>query len=349
MRIKEYINKIGINYTSGITSGQLYQGYLKMLINTYASDVSVTEGPVKLACSTPDYIITKGNIPVGYMLTFGIDKPLDSQGNKKEFALCKKNLANLMLTNHLEFHLYRDGIFTSSASIAEIKNGGVISKPGDHASVEALIKEFSSYQRVASNSSLKLSRTTAKIAQLLAAVMEKSIIQDEKKHKNQHYESSKITLKEKLTDISIVLRNDISAKDLANIYAQTISYGMFAARLYGGPALQEFSRYNAADFIPLSYPFLKKLYQYLAGEDLDDRLTWIINELADVFRNIDIAALLENFMKPAQQINPVINFHKNFLNEYNPGLLKERGEILATEPLVRFMMQAVNDCISSIE
>ena len=71
---------------------------------------------------------------------------------------------------------------------------------------------------------------------------------------------------------------------------------MFAARLYGGPALEEFSRYNAVDFIPLSYPFLKKLFQYLAGEDLDDRLTWFLNELADVFRKIDIAALMENFL-----------------------------------------------------
>ncbi len=328
MRIKEYIDKIGKNHKPGITSGQLYQGYLKMLIKTYASDVSVAEGPVKLACGTPDYIITKGNIPVGHILIFGIDKPLDSQGNKKEFTLCKKNLTNLMFTNHLEFLLYRDGILASSASIAEIKNGKVISKPGDHASAEALIKEFSSYQRVASNSSLKLSRTIAKTAQLLAAVIEKSIIQDERKHKNQHHEPSKITLKEQLTDFSIVLRNDISAKYLADIYAQTISYGMFAARLYGGPALEEFSRYNAADFIPLSYPFLKKLFQYLAGEDLDARLIWIINELADVFRNIDIAALMENFQKSAHKLIQLFIFIKTSWMSIIPDSIKNRVKYL---------------------
>jgi len=349
MRIKEYIDKIGRNYKPGITSRKLFQGYVKMLINTYASDVSVAEVPGRLACGTQDYIITKGNIPVGHCLTISIDKPLDSLGNKNELALCKKNLANLIVTNHHEFHLYRNGILASSASIAKIQNGMVVSTPGSHLHAEALLKEFLCYQRIVINSSLMLSRTIAQTAQLLALVLEKSIIQDEQKSNSHHSEPSKITLKEQLTDISIVLRKDISAKDLADIYAQTISYGMFSARLYGGPAMEEFSRYNAAGFIPPSYFFLKNLFQYLAGEDLDNRLTWIIDELADVFRNIEIASIVEDFLKSAQQNNPAIYFHKNFLDEYCPRLHKERDEIPATEPLVRFIMQAVDVCISSIQ
>ena len=90
MRIKEYIDNIGKNYKPGITSGQPYQGYLKMLIKNSASDVSVAEVPVKFISSTPDFIITKGNIPVGHILTFGIDKPLDSRGSKKSLRSAKK-------------------------------------------------------------------------------------------------------------------------------------------------------------------------------------------------------------------------------------------------------------------
>jgi len=349
MTIRQYFAKIAEKYNSGITSGQSFREDLKILIEDCAPDVSVIENPAKSACTSPDCIITKRNVPVGYLVIFHIDKPLDSQGDQKALDLLKRSLSNLMLTNHLEFHLYRDGIFVSSASIAEVKNGEVISRPGDHPSVEILIKGFSSYHRVAINAAFKLSRTLAREAQLLASVIERSIIQDEKKRKNQHYKPFKLTLKEQLTDISIVLKNDISAKELADIYAQTISFGMFAARLYGGSALAEFSRQNAYELIPSSYSFLKKLFQYLAGEDLDDRLIWIINELAYLFRTMDLAAFMGNFSESARQSNPVIHFYKDFLDEYNPTLLKERGEIIADEPLVRFMIQAVSDCRSSIQ
>jgi hypothetical protein len=349
MIIRQYVAKIAEKYLSGITSNQLYREDLKLLIEGCAPDVSLIELQAESAFPSPDCMITKQNVPFGYLLIFPIDKPLDSQGDQKALDLLKSSLANLMLTNRLEFHLYRDGIFVSSASIAEVMNGKVKTRPGEHPSLETLIKAFSSYHRVAIHDAFKLSRTLARKAQLLAAVIERSIMQDEEKQLNQDDKPFKITIKERFTDISIVLKHDVTAKKLADIYAQTISFGMFAARLFGDPAQEEFSRQNIYAFIPSSYSILKKLFQYLAGEDLDDRLTWVINELAVLFRTMDLVLFIESLSESAQQSHPVIQFYKDFLDEYNPKLLKERGELIAHEPLVRFMIQAVDNGRSFIQ
>ena len=84
------------------------------------------------------------------------------------------------------------------------------------------------------------------------------------------------------------LIHDITAQDFADIYAETIAYGMFAARLHD-TTLDTFSRQEALELLPKSNPFLRSLFTYVAGYDLDDRIAWIIDDLARVFRACDVA------------------------------------------------------------
>ena len=347
MTIQEYVNRITKRYRSGIIIEQLCREDLKTLIESSAPDVVIANGFLKTACVAPDYIITKNNTPVGYIEILPIDRPLDSQGNNKELDLYKNSLTNLILTNYLEFHLYRDGVLTSFVSIAEIQNGKIISKPGNNLSAEALIKAFYSYKRVSIGSPLNLARRMAGTAKLLARVIENAIIQDEQESKNQNSETTNTTLKARLAVSSYVLICDVSPKNFADIIAQTISFGMFAAQIYAGPGIEDFSRQNVAELIPLSYPFLRRLFQYLAGQDLDDRISWIINELATVFRATDLPTLLDDFKKDSSQDDPFYQFYENFLNEYDPKLRESREEFNKPEPIVTFLAQAVDDYISS--
>ncbi|MDZ7719874.1 MAG: hypothetical protein U5K72_13740 [Balneolaceae bacterium] len=124
-------------------------------------------------------------------------------------------------------------------------------------------------------------------------------------------ESANNTLREQLSAFQNVLIHDIGAKEFADIYAQTIAYGMFAARLHD-PSLDTFDRHEAAALIPKTNPFLRKLFQYIAGYDLDDRITWIVDGLADIFRATDVDGLLKNFGKSTQQQDPIIHFYETF-------------------------------------
>ena len=347
MTIQEYIDRVNQRYKTGILTEVSYREDLKILLETITSDVLITYEPTRIVCGAPDYIITNRNIPVGYIEAKDIAKPLDSHEYKEQLDRYKRSLSNLIITDHLEFHLYRDGEFMSSVSIGELQNGQIISKPETHESFKDLVRDFCKYTGVTISSAPKLANMMAGKARLLAHVIENALIQDEQDSKNQDSEPTN-TLKEQLAVSRYVLIRDVSPKDFADIIAQTVSYGLFAARLYGH-GIADFSKQMVPELIPESNHILRKLFQYLAGDDLDDRIKWIIDAFADIFRTTDLATLLEDFGKTAQQNNPVIHFHENFLDEYDPKLRKNQGESYTTEPMVRFIAQAVNDCMSSYQ
>jgi predicted helicase len=87
------------------------------------------------------------------------------------------------------------------------------------------------------------------------------------------------------------------------------------------------------------------LFQYIAGYDLDDRIVWVVDGLADIFRATDVAGLLKNFGKATQQQDPIIHFYETFLAEYDPKLRKSRGVWYTPEPVVNFIVRAVDDIL----
>jgi predicted helicase len=143
-----------------------------------------------------------------------------------------------------------------------------------------------------------------------------------------------------------MLISDIDNKSFSDLYAQTIAYGMFAAR-YHDPTLPTFSRDEAVKLIPKSNPFLRKLFKDIADEDLDIRLVWIVDELVSVFLASDVASIMKNFGKSTKQEDPVVHFYETFLGAYNPLLRKARGVWYTPQPVVNFIVRAVDDVLKS--
>jgi len=282
---------------------------------------------------------------IGYIEAKDIGKSLDSPDYKEQFDRYKKSLPNLIITDYLHFQLYREGVFVSSVSIAQIQTGKIDPEPENHELFADLITEFCTYVGQTIRSASKLSKMMAGKARLLANVIENALTQDEETE-NELYEAANITMREQLEAFKNVLIHDISPKDFADIYAQTIAYGMFAARL-NDPSIEDFSRQEAAELIPKSNPFLRKLFQYIAGYDLYDRIKWIVDALADIFRATDVAALLKDFGKTTQQNDPLIHFYETFLAEYDPRLRKSRGVYYTPEPVVNFIVRAVDDILKT--
>ncbi len=182
-------------------------------------------------------------------------------------------------------------------------------------------------------------------ARLLADVIEKALSALISEPNTQLHEANN-SLKEQLEGFRDLLIHDITPKQFADIYAQTIAYGMFAARLHD-PTLEDFNRKEAAELIPRTNPFLRKLFQYIAGYDLDSRIVWIVDALADLFKATDVAALLKDFRKATQQHDPIIHFYETFLAEYDPALRKSRGVWYTPEPVVNFIVRGVDEILKS--
>jgi len=339
--IASYITTISDRYKRGTATEHSYRGDLQQLIEALVKDVTATNEPKRIACGAPDYIITKKDIPVGYIEAKDIGVDLKSKTLKEQFERYRASLDNLIITDYIDFLLYIDGEFKTSVKIAEIQNGCVVPIPENFITFENLIKDFCVHIGQTIKSSKKLAEMMAGKARMLAEVIEKALIEDEKDDK-----TPDTALQSQLHAFKDILIHDIKPKEFSDIYAQTIAYGMFAARLHD-PTLPTFSRQEAAELIPKTNPFLRKLFQYIAGYDLDLRIVWIVDGLADLFRATDVAALLKNFGKSTQTNDPIIHFYETFLSEYDPKLRKARGVWYTPEPVVNFIVRAVDDILKT--
>ena len=121
---------------------------------------------------------------------------------------------------------------------------------------------------------------------------------------------------------------------------------MFAARLHD-TSLDTFTRQEALELLPKSNPFLRALFGYIAGHDLDDRIAWIIDDLARVFQACDVARIMQGFGKLTGQHDPFLHFYETFLAAYNPAKRKARGVWYTPEPVVNFIVRAVDEVLQT--
>ena len=343
MNLEQYIDNIDKRYKLGNATEHTFRGDLQQLLEGLVQTIRATNEPKRQSCGAPDYILTKKDIPVGFIEAKDIgDKDLDGAkktGNKEQFDRYKASLNNLIFTDYLSFHLYRDGEFITKISIGEITEKGIKPLTENFASFENLIKDFCSHVGQTIKSSKKLAEMMAGKARLLSDIIGKALTSDEVNHEDS-------TLKDQMLAFKQILIHDITPQGFADVYAQTIAYGMFAARLHDS-TLGTFSRQEAAELIPKSNPFLRKLFGYIAGPDIDDRIKWIVDSLTDIFLACNVEEILKNYGKSTKMEDPIIHFYETFLSEYDPKLRKARGVWYTPAPVVNFIVRAVDDILKT--
>ncbi len=341
MTLEQYIDSINKRYKLGNATEHTFRGDLQQLIESLVPEIRATNEPKRQSCGAPDYILTKKDIPIGFIEAKDIGNT-DLEGkkaNKEQFDRYKASLDNLLFTDYLDFHLYHDGQFITRIAIGELTDKGIKPLPENFTTFENLIKDFCTHIGQTIKSSKKLAEMMAGKARLLSDVIEKALTSDETNQEDS-------TLKDQMNAFRQILIHDITPKGFADVYAQTIAYGMFAARLHD-PSLDTFSRQEAAELIPKSNPFLRKLFGYIAGPDIDDRIKWIVDSLVEIFLACNVEEILKNYGKSTKMEDPIIHFYETFLSEYDPKLRKARGVWYTPAPVVNFIVRAVDDILKT--
>ncbi len=143
------------------------------------------------------------------------------------------------------------------------------------------------------------------------------------------------------------LVHDLSLNAFADMYAQTLVYGLFVAR-YHDDSPGNFTRQEARDLVPASNPLLKHFFDHIVGTDFDKRLEYIVNELCEVFLHANVQELMKEYYKidiyeeKHDAPDPVIHFYEDFLKEYDPELRKKIGAFYTPLPIVRFIVRSVD-------
>jgi len=336
--IQNFLSEVARIYSTGSATEHSYRADLQKLLSSIDLDVTALNEPKRVQCGAPDFIVSQGDIVIGHVeakdIPVGIRALKDSNKDQKKRYL--DALPNLIYTNCLDWDFYRDGELVASVSIADVIMG-VQPRPQDYATLENLLREFVTQRPQTITSPRDLAERMAGKANLIKDVLSKTLREDT------DFQSELSTQYQAFKENLI---HDITTEDFADIYAETIAYGMFAARLHD-TTLDTFSRREALELLPKSNPFLRSLFSYVAGYDLDDRIAWIIDDLARVFQACDVAKLMEGFGKLTGQNDPFLHFYETFLAAYNPAKRKARGVWYTPEPVVNFIVRAVDEVLQT--
>ncbi len=339
--VSHYLQNLIKRYSLGNSTEHTFRGDFVDLIEKLMPEISCTNEPKRQACGAPDFILTKNEIAIGYIEAKNIgDKDLlGANVNYEQFKRYKISLDNLIFTDYLNFYFYQNGQLTTQIAIAEVVSNKIKPLPQNFTNFISLIINFCQQTPQSINNSQDLAIKMAIKARLLANTIDKALNIDESTNQG-------TVLWEYWQAFRQNLIKDITINEFSDIYAQTIVYGMFAARL-NDKSLNDFSRQEAADLIPKTNPFLYKLFGYIAGPDLDTRIDYIINGLVEIFKATNLFAIFENFGKNTQSQDPIIHFYEDFLLQYNPDLRKSRGVFYTPKPVVGFIVKAVDQVLQS--
>lgn len=340
MTVVEYIKELNAQYKTGKATEHSYRPALKELLQSLLPKMTVINEPRRYDFGAPDYILMRKDAPVAFIEAKDFVKTNDLAGrkeNKEQFDRYKQSLDNIIFTDYLDFWLYRNGEFVDSVRIAELKGDKIVLVSENEAKFVSLIEHLANAQPQKITSSKKLAEIMAGKARLLADVIGRTLTKDVDEQGEIYGQ---------MCAFKKVLMHDITPESFADLYAQTIAYGMFAARLHDTTP-DTFSRQEASELIPRTNPFLRQMFQYIAGYDLDERVAWIVDDLAEAFRASDINKVMAGYGKRTRQTDPMIHFYEDFLSAYDQRLRKNCGVYYTPQPVVNYIVRAVDEILQS--
>lgn len=336
--IKTYIAELNKLYATGVAREHAYRVPLQNLMTALLpKGYTIVNEPARIACGAPDYIILHGDVPMAFMEAKDLDdRDLDgNREHREQFERYKNSLNSIVFTDYLDFHLYIGGEFQDAVRLAEIRGNKIVVNEANEEPFLQMVSRLVNSQPQKITSPVKLAKVMASKARMLAQVIEKALDNDP---------DGTTELAQQMKVFKELLIHDLNNKTFADIYAQTIAYGLFSARL-NDPTPENFSRMEANTLIPKSNPFLRKIFNDIAGFNIDSRIEWIVDDLVEAFRVTDMDTVMKDFGEATKRNDPMMHFYEDFLGQYDPQTKAQRGVYYTPQPVVDFIVRAVDDIL----
>jgi len=359
----DYIACLKKELDGGSATENTYRPALKALLEACGEGINATNEPKRMLCGAPDFNITRKKVLLGYVETKDIGTNLDEMEQGKgphgnQFIRYRNGLPNWILTDYLEFRWFVNGKKRLTARIAELDAKSKI-KP---------IQEGEQKLSQLFNAFLKEPALTVATAKDLAVSMAHMtrIVRDQiiESFKHETEETERRRIKEEaagygpsssaggpwlhnwLGAFRDTLIPDLSEAQFADMFAQTLAYGLFAARVHTPPG-KEFSREMAAYNLPKTNPFLRKLFAEIAGVDMPDSIAWAVDDIVELLKHADMAEILKDFGKGKGKEDPVVHFYETFLAAYDPKMRELRGVYYTPEPVVSYIVRSIDHLLKT--
>ena len=343
---REYIRSLNASLARGDSTEHTHRPALKALLESVGDGIAATNEPRRIECGAPDFAVNQagGNrLSVGYVEAKDVGTDLaaierDSARanpatvNGRQLKRYKRSLPNLALTDYVEFRRYADGALVSTERLAERDGGGelALSESGARATADLLSSFFNRSPSPVANAD-ELAKRMAMSTRMIRDIVDEGL-------------RTKQTSAD-LSDLYAATRDalvpGLNEETFADMFAQTLAYGLFAAKVNRQSG--SFSRENAAALIPRTNPFVRQIFRIIAGPDLDDEpFVGFVDDLTQLLNHADIESVLRGFGRRAPRQDPIMHFYERFLAAYDPSLRERRGVYYTPEPVVGYIVRSVD-------
>jgi predicted helicase len=332
-----YIAEIQKNLARGDATEHTHRSALQALLQSVAKGITATNEPKHIPIiGAPDFKVSRGKIPLGHVETkdVGIDLAEMEQGKGSSGGqfIRYSALPNWILTDYLEFHWFTLGERRRVVRIAELVGKNKIKLlPNSEKELADLLESFIRCPALTVGTAEQLADSMAGYARTM---QQQTIVAIQQ-------EADGGWLHQWLRAFQGTLIPDLDEKKFSDMFAQTLVYGLFAARVHT-PEKEDFTRNSAARAIPKTNPFLQQLFYEITGPKLPDAIAWVMEDIVELLNHADMPAVLKDFGKGQGKSDPVVHFYETFLAAYDPKLREVRGVYYTPEPVVSYIVRSVD-------
>ena len=335
--IRRYLAEVTAKFKTNEALEHAYRPAFERLMESFP-DTHAINDPKRSEHGAPDFIFKKISSPriiQGYAEAKDLDGDLDKVEKTNQMDRYR-GYSNLILTNYLEFRFFRNGEKYRTISLGKLTNGKLTTTPEEGGNLSRELEAFLTQTPEAITSGLRL----AQIMGGRARRLRDNIIEYLKKDSEKNQELLRI-----YEMMKQLLVHDLDPEKFADMYAQTLVYGLFVAR-YNDSTAENFSRREARDLVPKSNPFLLQFFDHIVGPNFDTRLAYIVDELCEIFSVSDVQEIVHKHLRVQEESvderDPIIHFYEDFLQAYDPQERKKMGAYYTPVPVVRYIIRQVD-------
>jgi len=343
--LKAYLKKVFEIANRGDDREESYYSTLEKLLDEYKEsagkkDIKITTLPKKTEAGNPDFRVWDGKQHiVGYIEAKAPTvKNLDDVEDSAQLKRYLHIFPNVILTNYFEFRLYRNGTLIDKVQIARpfiVFKGRTVPPVENEAEFYKLLEKFFSFSFPKVYDAKTLAVELAKRTQFLRD----EVISEELREEERNGKGFIIDFYEAFRKYLI---SGLNKEDFADLYSQTITYGLFAARTRSE---NSFNRKLAYDFIPHTIGILRDVFDFISLGKLPQPMEWIIDDISEVLAITDVKNILHRYFHEGKGKDPVVHFYETFLAEYDPKTREKRGVYYTPEPVVSYIVRSLHQIL----